>query len=166
MEAATHGHAPDSPAGAGIHDAVSRIVASIGLAGIALIHVLELPDAFAATGYLGGLFVAAIVGSLVLSSALTRSSDERLWAAAGGVAALVLLGYILSRSVGLPAFTDDVGEWSEPLGLASMVAEGLLICVTAGVLASSWQAAGEAGAHQIEIRSGQGTEPGPAARAS
>ena len=118
------------------HDTVPRTIAAIGLLGIALIHVLELPDAFAAVGYLGALFIAAIVGSLVLSAALTRTDDPRVWTVAGGLAALVLLGYVVSRSVGLPGFTDDTGEWTEPLGLASMVVEGLVVSVSVAVLAT------------------------------
>lgn len=118
------------------NDTAARTVASIGLLGIALTHILEAPDAFADAGYIGGLFVASVVGSVVLSAVLTSTDDTRAWTAAGGLAALVLLGYILSRTTGLPGFTDYVGVWDEPLGLASMVAEGLVVCVTAGVLAT------------------------------
>ena len=34
----------------------------------------------------------------------------------------------------MPGFTDDVGEWSEPLGLASLVFEGLLVCLSVAVV--------------------------------
>jgi hypothetical protein len=121
---------------AALNDAIARAVAIGGLVAIALIHMLQLPSAFAAVGYLGGIFIAAIVASLALAAALTRMSDDRAWAAAGGLAALILLGYVLSRTVGLPGFTEDIGEWSEPLGLASMVAEGLLAFVAGAVLAT------------------------------
>jgi len=40
----------------------------------------------------------------------------------------------VSRSVGLPGFTDDVGEWAEAPGLASMVIDGLLVFLTTAVL--------------------------------
>jgi hypothetical protein len=121
---------------AAVNDAIARAVAIGGLVAIALIHMLQLPAVLAAIGYLGALFIAAVVASLALAAGLTRTSDDRAWAAAGGLAALILLGYALSRSVGLPGFTEDIGEWSEPLGLASMVAEGLLVFVTAAVLAT------------------------------
>ena len=103
----------------------------MGLGGIALIHVLQAPEAFDETTYLGVLFVAAVLASLVLSAALTRTADERIWAAAGGLAASIMLGYFLSRTSGLPSATADVGNWTEPLGLASLVAEGLVVCVAA-----------------------------------
>jgi hypothetical protein len=120
---------------AAVNDALARAVAIGGLVAVALIHMLQLPAALAAAGYVGGLFIAAAIACLVIAAVLTRTSDDRAWAAAGGLAALILLGYVLSRSVGLPGFTEDIGEWSERLGLASMVAEGLLVCVTGAVLA-------------------------------
>jgi hypothetical protein len=119
-----------------VDDAIARAVAIGGLIAVALIHILQLPTAFGDAGYLGGLFIAAVVACLALAAVLTRTSDDRAWFAAAGFTALILLGYVISRSVGLPGFTDDVGVWSEPPGLASMVAEGLTIFVTAAVLAT------------------------------
>jgi hypothetical protein len=119
-----------------VDDAVARLVAIAGLGGVALVHVLQLPDAFAAVDYLGVLFVGAIVASVVLAALLTRMSDQLVWAATGALPALVLIGYILSRTSGLPGFTDDIDEWTEPLGLVSMVFEGLLVCLSAAVLSS------------------------------
>jgi hypothetical protein len=117
-----------------LDDVVARMVAIAGLGGVALIHVLQLPDAFAAVDYLGVLFILAIVGAVTLAALMTRVSDERTWAATGALPLLILIGYVLSRTSGLPAFTDDVGNWSESLGLASLVFEGLLVCLSATVL--------------------------------
>ena len=125
-----------------IDDAISRTVAVIGLAGIALIHVLQLPGAFSDTFYLGLLFIGAIVAAVALAAALTLASDGGLWTATAALPALILLGYVLSRTTGLPDATNDVGEWEEPLGLASMVVEGLVVCVGGGVLARRRPAAG------------------------
>jgi hypothetical protein len=132
---------PDIPHGISdaINDGIARTVAIAGLGAIALIHVLQLPDAFAETAYLGGLFTAAIVAAVVLAAILTRISDERVSSAAGGLAALILLGYVLSRTTGLPDATNDIGEWSEPLGLASLVVESLLVCLAVGALAARRQ---------------------------
>jgi hypothetical protein len=125
-----------------IDDAISRTTAIAGLGGIALIHVLQLPGAFSETFYLGLLFIGAIVAALALAATLTRVSDRGVWTATAALPGLILLGYVLSRTTGLPDATNDVGEWEEPLGLASMVAEGLVVCVSGAVLASSRQARG------------------------
>ena len=65
----------------------ARGVAILGLIGIALIHVLEAPEAFEETFYLGLLFVVAVIASLLLAVALTRESDVRVWRAVGGLPA-------------------------------------------------------------------------------
>ena len=117
-------------------DTVARTLAALGLVGVALIHVLELPDAFSEQAYLGALFIVASVAALLFAAALARTDDSRAWAAAGGLSALILLGYVIDRSVGLPGMPDEVGVWDDPLGLAAMVVEGLVVFVSAGVLLS------------------------------
>jgi hypothetical protein len=117
-----------------VDDALARAITGFGLVAIALIHMLRLPDAFAEIGYLGALFIAAIVAALGLAAILTRTSDDRAWGAAGGLAALLLLCYIISRSIGLPGFTDDIGSWAETPALAAMAVEGLVVFVTTAVL--------------------------------
>jgi hypothetical protein len=79
-----------------------------------------------------------------LAAALAVEGDQRLVDAAGALAGLILIGYLVSRIIGLPAATDDVGEWAEPLGLALMVVEGLLSCMAAGMLATRRRPGGHA----------------------
>jgi hypothetical protein len=119
-----------------IDDAISRTTAIAGLGGIALIHVLQLPGAFSETFYLGLLFIGAIVAALALAATLTRVSDRGVWTATAALPGLILLGYVLSRTTGLPDATNDVGEWDEPLGLASLVAESLVVLVSGAALAT------------------------------
>ena len=146
-----------------LDDALARAIAIGALVTIALIHVLQLPTAFAEIGYLGGLFIAAVAACLILAAVMTRTSADRAWAAAGGLAGVVLLGYVLSRSVGLPGFTGDVGEWSEAPGLASMVVESLLVFVTGAVLVTRRHPMGSAAAStDAAAPSGAAMRPGPA----
>ena len=119
-----------------VTDALTRVAVIAGLGGIAVVHILQAPEAFDGTFYVGFLFCCAVVISLVLAAAVAASSDSRAIEAAGGFASLVLLLYLISRCFGLPAFTDDVGVWAEPLGLLSMVFEGLVICVTAATMSA------------------------------
>ena len=58
-----------------------------------------------------------------------------------GVAAGPLIGIILSRSVGLPDATDDIGNWGEPLGVAAMVVEVALIALAVSALTRRGRAA-------------------------
>jgi hypothetical protein len=53
-----------------------------------------------------------------------------VWAWTGIVAALALLGYLLSRTVGLSQIGDDIGNWGEPLGVVCIIAEAVMLAAT------------------------------------
>jgi hypothetical protein len=94
-----------------IRDGVARASAVIGLAGIALIHVLDAPGHFAGpASYIGWMYVALIIGCLGVAGALIRSSDGRAWTAAALMAVGPIVAFLLSRTVGLPASSDDIGK--------------------------------------------------------
>ena len=102
-----------------VRDGITRTLAIVGLAGVALIHLLDAPGKFTETPYLGWMYVALIAGCLVVAGALVRTSDRRAWAAAAALPAGAIIGYVLTRTTGLPQATDDIGNWGEPLGIAS-----------------------------------------------
>jgi hypothetical protein len=45
------------------------------------------------------------------------------------IAGSAALGYVLSRATGLPHANGDIGNWTEPLGLASLFVEGSVVAV-------------------------------------
>ena len=113
---------------------VARAAAVVGLAGIGLIHLLDIPGKFTDAPYMGWLYVGLIVGSVGVAAVLIERHDRRAWAAAAAVAVAPLVGYVLTRTVGLPQARDDIGNWAEPLGLASLFVEGLVLFVSLGAL--------------------------------
>jgi hypothetical protein len=117
-----------------VRDGVARAAAVVGLVGIGLIHLLDLPGKFTGTPYMAWLYVALIVGCMFLAGALIRGSDPRAWFAAGTLAFTVIVGYTLSRTIGLPQSGGDIGNWSEPLGMASLFVEGSVVGVSAMML--------------------------------
>src|SRR5690349_20779599 len=119
-----------------VNDALTRVAVIAGLGGIDVLHMLQAPDGFAATFYVGLLFCYAFVACRLLIAAVATTSDSRATELAGGLASLILLLYLISRCFGLPAFTDEKGIWDEPLGMLSMVFEGLVICVTAATMSA------------------------------
>ncbi|MFF7632951.1 hypothetical protein ACFZB9_07340 [Kitasatospora sp. NPDC008050] len=56
------------------------------------------------------------------------------WLLAAAVAFGPLLGFVLSRGPGLPDYSDDKGNWTEPLALISVAVEGTLLIMAAMVL--------------------------------
>jgi hypothetical protein len=113
---------------------MSRTVAVVGLAGLALIHMLDLPGTIDGTPYIGWMYIGLIVSALVLAGALVRSSDIRIWLAAAGLVTAVMIGYVLSRTTGLPQSADDIGNWGQPLGTATLSIGGAILAVTGRVL--------------------------------
>ena len=118
-------------------DAIARTLAVVGLGGVALIHLLDAHDTFIETPYKGWLFVSLIVGSVATAAALARRSDPLAWWAALLLPLAALFGFVYSRTVGLPGSADDIGNWWEPLGLASLFVEGALVALAAVVLAEN-----------------------------
>ena len=119
-----------------VRDGITRTLAIVGLAGVALIHLLDAPGKFTETPYLGWMYVGLIAACLLVAGALVRTSDRRAWAAAAALPASAIVGYVLTRTTGLPQAMGDVGNWSEPLGIASLFVEGSLVALSGAVLAS------------------------------
>jgi hypothetical protein len=102
---------------------------------VAWIHVTdqggfpgEKSPAYIAIGY----YVLEAVAVLVAAALLAPAARNRLgtWLLAAAVGAGPMLGFILTRGPGLPDATDDRGNWGEPLGVASLVVEALLILLS------------------------------------
>ena len=120
-------------AGTAPHDVIRRAVIVLGLLALALIHLLDLNGKLHETPYLGGLYIALIIASLATAQ-LTAVREHRLvYVAAASIMAGTMAGYILSRTTGLPSSSVDIGNWLEPLGLASLFVEAVVIaaCVPA-----------------------------------
>ena len=109
----------------------ANTITIVGVAGIGLIHLLDSIDTFHETRWLFWAYVLLMAATLVVSAALLYAPRPRWLSAAALVALLPLAGYILSRTTGLPGADDDVGNWTEPLGLASLWVEGAVL-LTAG----------------------------------
>jgi hypothetical protein len=111
-------------------DQVGRAVGIVGLVGIALIHFLDAFSVIHESAFVFVLYILLMIITLAASAILLRTDSQRTWMLAGGTAGLTLLGYVLTRTTGLPGFPDNVGNWTEPLGLASLWVEGGVIVLS------------------------------------
>ena len=95
----------------------------IGLVG--LIHLVEAPDHFADVAYIGWIFLVLVLGTLV---AIIGIDQEQRWGWLLGVAlsAVSFVAFIISRTLGLPAYGDAVGDWDQ-MGIYSLFAEAVFI---------------------------------------
>jgi hypothetical protein len=124
------------------HHLAARLSGAALALAVAYVHVTDqggFPGAKAPT-YVGIGYYLLEAAGLVAAVALIAGPGRhttKAWLFTVGVAAGPLLGFVLSRGPGLPAYTDDKGNWTEPLGLISLVVEGALLLVAAAVLARS-----------------------------
>ncbi len=117
-----------------VRDGVARGAAVVGLLGVALVHLLDVPGKLNETPYMGWMFIALIIAAVGAAYALVRGSSTLAWGAAASVTGSALIGYVINRTVGLPNAMHDLGNWTEPLGLASLFVEGAVVTLAAAVL--------------------------------
>lgn len=100
---------------------------------VGVVHVLDARDSFSDAAYKGWLFYANGLGSLL--AAIGIAGGRRWgWNLGAFIAAASLASYVSSRTVGLPLIPPEPEDWFEPLGVASLIAEGAFLAVFAGVL--------------------------------
>jgi hypothetical protein len=119
------------------------LVLSFGLTLIVLtgiIHFVDTPDAFAETTYKGLLFLANGVGALIAAGAILTGRRWG-WSLGALVATGAFIGYVLSRTVGMPGLPAEPDAWLEPLGVISLLAEGLFVILAARMLVGATQPA-------------------------
>lgn len=104
--------------------------------GVAVIHLLDqggIPGSKSPAYVADGYYLLEIAG-VVAAFALIAGALRAGWFLSAGVAAGPFIGYVLSRGPGLPGYTDDVGNWTEPLGLIALFVEAVLFALAATVL--------------------------------
>jgi hypothetical protein len=118
-------------------DVIVRAVAALALAGLAVIHVVDLPGTLGPTplvgiGYLGIIVAAVLAGGLMIAR-----PHWLAWAAAGAVAVSAMGGYVLTRALpgGFLGDHGDVGNWRCSLGIAALSVETLIIML---VVLAAW----------------------------
>jgi uncharacterized membrane protein YfcA len=91
---------------------------------VGLIHLLEAPEELEEVTYLGLLFLANFGGAIVAAIGTYRGHRWG-WGLGLIVAGGAFVGYVISRTVGLPGM--PVEDWLEPLGILSLLVEALFV---------------------------------------
>ncbi len=102
---------------------------SLGLVG--LIHLILAPEYFSEQAYIGVLFVLGAVALGAFALRLWRGDDVPSWLLGALTMAGMGVGFVLSRTVGLPGFHES--EW-ELSGLISLLLEAGFVAVAARAL--------------------------------
>jgi hypothetical protein len=114
-----------------------RLVGALLALAVAAVHVADQGGvtAFTSPDWLGWSYRIIEVGGVATAIAMILPRPARL----GWVAALLLglgpfVGYVASRTVGVPGDPSDVGNWGYWVGTESLVVEAALVILGAGML--------------------------------
>ena len=94
---------------------------------VGLIHLIDAPEDLEEGSYQGFLFLANFLGALAAATGIYRGNRWG-WALGLLVAGGAFVGYVISRTAGLPGLPVEE-EWLEPLGVLSLIVEALFMGV-------------------------------------
>jgi len=90
-----------------------------------LIHLYSAPDELKDTPYMGILFLLFFLGAVISSVGIHRRSALWGWGLGGLLAVGAIVGYLVSRTVGMPA--AEVEAWGPPIAYFCFALELLFI---------------------------------------
>lgn len=116
-------------------DPVVRSTIVFGLLITALVHVIDGIGKWSEVRYEFWLFMALVVGCVTLAGGFLFTRSRLLLPATVGLIVPALIAYVLSRTTGLPQSMDDIGNWSEPIGVVNVFAEAIVLAVAIPAMA-------------------------------
>ena len=119
-----------------MNDLTGRRLAAGMLALTGVLHLALSPEYLGEQAYIGVLFILGGIATLALAAWLWNSSQPVAWLGAAVVCAGMAVGFILSRTTGLPGFHE--AEW-ELSGILSVLLEVGVIGLAALALGSGRQ---------------------------
>jgi hypothetical protein len=111
---------------------------------VAMAHVADQGGvtAFTSPDWLGWSYRLIEVGGVLVALMLMWPRVARLgWAAGLLLGVSPFVGYLASRTVGVPGDPVDVGNWGDWVGTLSLIIEAGLITVSIGMLWAFWRRA-------------------------
>jgi hypothetical protein len=79
--------------------------------------------------YMGVLFIGLTVVCLGLGAVIAVAEPRWAYPTAAAVCGAAVLAYAATRLVAFPQLADDVGNWFEPLGVVSVISEGIVVAL-------------------------------------
>jgi len=95
----------------------------LGLFAAAITHVIPAEQHLEEAPAWGVLFVLFVIAATGVGALVLGHDSTVAYIAALGLAAMALLTFVTSRVVALPGIADDVRNWSDGWGTASIVIE-------------------------------------------
>ena len=98
------------------------------------IHALGTQEMFGEVQYMGILFALSVIGAVAAAVGIWRG-ERWGWQLGTLVAGGSIIAYFITRTIGFPGFRENSWEeFSEPMGLLSLIVEGMFVATAAWVL--------------------------------
>jgi hypothetical protein len=91
----------------------------------ALAHIPVVPDHLREAPYMGVLFILFSIAAFAVATVLAARPSRVWYLVAVVLSVAAVAAYVATRMIAFPELADDVGAWTEPLGLVSISAESL-----------------------------------------
>ena len=138
QETARRVRARDASMGVTVAPVISvRLVGALLALAVAAVHIADQGGitTLASPHWIGWGYRLIEVGGLLTAAAVLLARPAWLgWAAGISLGVGPFLGYVASRSVGVPGDHGDIGNWGYWVGTVSLVVEAALIVLSAGML--------------------------------
>lgn len=113
------------------HKPSFQVLALALLGVIAWVHFKDIPGKLTETDYLGWSYILLVAGCAA-AGAWLLSSHWRSGYVLGALISLgAIVGFVLTRTTGLPHATGDIGNWSELSGIIALVSEAAFLGLSA-----------------------------------
>ena len=99
----------------------------------AVAHLPVIGEHLMEARYMGVLFIVLTAACFVLAATLISVDSAAAYALSVLTCVLAVIGYAATRTFAFPDLADDVGNWTEPLGLVSIAAESIAAAVAVTV---------------------------------
>lgn len=133
----------DGATASALPPAAIRAVGALLALAVAVAHVADQGGitAFTAPDWLGWAYRLIEVGGVLTAGMLLWARAGRVgWAAGALLGVGPFVGYLVSRTVGVPGDPGDVGNWSDWVGTLALVVEATLITTSVGMVLGMSQA--------------------------
>lgn len=93
------------------------------------IHTSELSGKTEETAYLGFGYML-MIAALIMSIVMLAQRDIRGWILGGLTCAATIVGFVITRTTGLPGAKGDIGNWGETIAMWSLLAECFVVVLS------------------------------------
>jgi hypothetical protein len=101
--------------------------AAAALAAVCVVHLLDGPGSLSPHFYVGGLELGLAAACAPLAVWLLVRPTGTVWKTALALNVAAMAAFMISRTVGFPGSTDDIGNWGQLLGVINLAVEAIVI---------------------------------------